>query len=299
MGFVLSVDLRIVNNDKSQFFDTVQNSNGGIQRTTCTNVLQNALSTSIVNNDKMKREQSKMKKASPLFGDGRSRNSSIMGNAAPRKTMSLAEQVALQVSEAIVQEELAPGQAITEQSLSENFGVSRGPVREALRILEREGLVEIVPRQGARVTHLTIEEVNQVFELRAVLLGFCAARAAESQSEDCLRILREGCAQLEENLNSENSLGVHAEVSARMNEALVAASGNERIDLIVFQLARQTARYTRLGLSSNSSRQRSVKTWIELIGLISNGKAREAEMLERQRVLDVRKHASHRIEEAD
>ena len=213
--------------------------------------------------------------------------------------MSLAEQVALQVSEAIVQEELAPGQAITEQSLSDNFGVSRGPVREALRILEKEGMVEIVPRQGARVTHLTIEEVNDVFELRSVLLGFCSARAAETQDEDCLRILREGCARLEENLNSEKSLSVHAEVSAHMNEALVSASQNERIDQIVFQLARQTARYTRLGLSSSSSRQRSVKTWKELIDLISQGKAREAEMLERQRVLDVRRFASIRIEEAE
>ena len=84
-----------------------------------------------------------------------------------------------------------------------------------------------------------------------------------------------------------------------MNEAMVTTSKNERIDQIVFQLARQTARYTRLGLSSSSSRQRSVKTWNELIGLISDGKEREAEMLERRRVLDVRKYASHRIEEAD
>ena len=97
--------------------------------------------------------------------------------------MSLAEQVALQVTEAIVEEQLAPGEAITEQSLSDDFGVSRGPVREALRILEKEGLVEIVPRQGARVTQLTLEEVNQVFELRSVLLGFCAACAAETQNK--------------------------------------------------------------------------------------------------------------------
>ncbi len=213
--------------------------------------------------------------------------------------MSLAEQVALHVSEAIVEEELAPGQAITEQNLSESFEVSRGPVREALRILENEGLVEIVPRQGARVTHLTIDEVNHVFELRAVLLGYCAARAAETRSETCLVTLREGCEQLEANLAAEDLLRVHTEVSSRMNEALIAASQNERIDQIVFQLARQTARYTRLGLSSRSSRERSVESWNELISLISDGKAREAEMLERQRVLDVRRFATQRIRDAD
>jgi len=65
------------------------------------------------------------------------------------------------------------------------------------------------------------------------------------------------------------------------------------------QLARQTARYTRLGLSSSASRERSVQTWKELILLISEGKVREAEMLERKRVLDVREFASHKIEETD
>lgn len=226
-------------------------------------------------------------------------NSSILGSASPRKTMSLAEQVALQVSEAIVEEQLAPGEAITEQSLSDDFGVSRGPVREALRILEREGLVEIVPRQGARVTQLTLEEVNQVFELRSVLLGFCAARAAETQNENCLRVLREGYVKLEQNLVSDDSLTVHAVVSNRMNEALVAASKNERISQIVFQLARQTARYTRLGLSEHASRQKSVETWKELIAFIADGKIREAEKLERRRVLSVQKIASDRLEQTE
>lgn len=214
-----------------------------------------------------------------------------------RKTMSLAEQIAQQVSESIVQEDLAPGQAITEQSLSDNFEVSRGPVREALRILEKEGLVEIIPRQGARVTHLTIDEINQVFELRAVLLGYCAARAAERQSSACVEVLTRGCAALERNLSSDNSLGVHMDVSAEMNEALIAESENERINQMVFQLARQTARYTRLGLSEEVARKNSVETWRELIRLIANGKDRDAELLERRRVLDVREFAVKLLED--
>ena len=240
-----------------------------------------------------------MQNSSPISTGDRDQGSSFLGKPGIRKTMSLAEQVAFQVSQAIVEEELAPGEAITEQSLSESFGVSRGPVREALRILEKEGLVEIVPRQGTRVTRLTVDEVNQVFELRSVLLGFCAACAARSKDVECLGILRDGCAQLEDNLNSKNSLNVHTEISARMNEALVAASKNNRISQTVFQLARQTARYTRLGLSASASRARSVESWKELIALIANGKEREAEMLERKRVLDVREFASQRIELID
>ncbi len=244
-----------------------------------------------------------MQQNNPLFGEKPSLELFSFGSSSlrksARKTMSLAEQVALHVSEAIVEEELSPGQAITEQSLSESFGVSRGPVREALRILENEGLVEIVPRQGARVTRLTIDEVNNVFEMRAVLLGYCASRVAETRDKDCIATLRSGCDQLEANLDAEESLRVHANVSSRMNEALVVHSRNERIIQIVFQLARQTARYTRLGLSARSSRRRSVDTWNELIALVSEGKVREAEMLERRRVLEIREFATRKIQEAD
>ena len=240
-----------------------------------------------------------MQESNTLLGNDLSESLSLRGKSAPRKTMSLAEQVAFQVSQAIVEEQLSPGQAITEQGLSENFGVSRGPVREALRILEKEGLVEIIPRQGARVTRLTVDEVHHVFELRSILLGFAAGRAAETKNEECLSILRDGLQRLTTNLEHENSLSIHAEVSSRMNEALVAASKNDRISHIVFQLARQTARYTRLGLSCEDARRRSVETWKELIGLIEAGKVREAEMLERQRVQDVKDSASQLIGEAD
>ena len=221
----------------------------------------------------------------------------LLGKNTARKTMSLAEQIAEQVAESIVQEKLSPGLAITEQSLSENFQVSRGPVREALRILEKEGLVEIIPRQGARVTHLTVDEINQVFELRAVLLGYCAALAAEKQSKACIDVLTRGCAALERNLSSDNSLGVHIEVSSEMNEALVAESNNQRVYQMIFQLARQTARYTRLGLSDDAVRKNSVKTWRELIRLISSGTIREAELLERSRVLNVREFAANVLDE--
>lgn len=216
-----------------------------------------------------------------------------------RRTMSLAEQIAQQVSEAIVQEELAAGQAITEQSLSDSFSVSRGPVREALRILEKEGLVEIVPRHGARVTRLTLDEVYQVFELRAILLGYCAARAAENNGANSLAMLKRGRDALVGNLEGEDSLQVHMSVSADMNEGLVRESANERIMQLVHHLARQTARYTRLGLSSTSAREASVKSWTELIDLIEAGKTREAELLERSRVVKVRLHASELIKEAD
>lgn len=201
-----------------------------------------------------------------------------------RRTLSLAEQIAEQLGESILQDALKPGDAITEQSVSGQFSVSRGPVRDALRILEKEGLVEIVPRRGARVTNLTIQEVSDIFDIRAVLLGHAARLAARRKDPECLRVLKEGFAILAKNLDGRNDLDVHFRVSARMNFALVERSGNEKLCEIVFHLARQVARYTRLGLSTPERRADSVKTWRELIVLVENGMDDEADVLERQRV---------------
>lgn len=208
----------------------------------------------------------------------------LLKQAEGRRTLSLAEQIAEQVGKTILNDQLKPGEAITEQNLSDQFEVSRGPVREALRILEREGLVEIIPRRGARVSQLTVREVSEIFDVRAVLLGHAARLAAQRRDAECLRVLREGYELLAKNLEGDSDLTLHFEVSAHMNYTLVARSGNEKLFEIVYHLARQVARYTRLGLSTPENRAYSVETWKELILLIEAGMDDEADTLERQRV---------------
>src|SRR5437762_768555 len=86
-------------------------------------------------------------------------------------TLSLPDQIAARLSERIVSGAYLPGQRIMEQALAAEFAVSRGPVREALRILERDGLVTILPRRGALVSDLSISEVKEIFDIRAMLNG--------------------------------------------------------------------------------------------------------------------------------
>src|SRR5258705_190980 len=86
-------------------------------------------------------------------------------------TLSLVEQIAARLSERIVGGDYAPGQRIMEQALADEFQVSRGPVREALRLLEKDGLVTILARRGALVTKLSIDEVREIFDIRAMLNG--------------------------------------------------------------------------------------------------------------------------------
>jgi DNA-binding GntR family transcriptional regulator len=79
---------------------------------------------------------------------------------------------------AILSKQLKPGERLIEEQLAADLGVSRNPVREALRVLESEGLVEISPRRGASVTNVSEEEAQEIVEVRAALEGLCARLAA-------------------------------------------------------------------------------------------------------------------------
>ena len=86
--------------------------------------------------------------------------------AAAPLTLSLPEQIASQLAARITSAVYSPGQRIMEQAVAGEFAVSRGPVREALRLLEKDGLVRILPRRGAQVTNLSIAEVREIFDIR-------------------------------------------------------------------------------------------------------------------------------------
>ncbi len=88
------------------------------------------------------------------------------------------------VSDKIIRSELKPGEKIQEEKLAEELGVSRSPVRESLRILEKARLVEVVPRHGARVTEMTATFVEYLFDILGELYALGARRFAERSTED-------------------------------------------------------------------------------------------------------------------
>jgi DNA-binding GntR family transcriptional regulator len=102
-----------------------------------------------------------------------------------------ADDVAVLIEEAIVSGELAPGTVLRQEQLSERFGVSRTPVREALRKVAALGLVQFVPNRGVRVRTLSHEELREAFLVRAELEGLVTEIAAEKMTPDDVRELEE------------------------------------------------------------------------------------------------------------
>jgi DNA-binding GntR family transcriptional regulator len=176
--------------------------------------------------------------------------------------LSLPEQVAEIVGNAIIRGRLQPGDRVHEQELADRFVVSRGPVREALRILERDGLVQIQARRGARVTELAIDEVDEVFELRGALLSVAARRIA-------LRGDREVTAAIRSRVDALRSLARgdaddYVRAAHELNLMIADASNSRLLRSMFFSLAHRTLRYTRLGLATETRRMQSARKWKQL-----------------------------------
>ncbi len=176
------------------------------------------------------------------------------------RPLSAAEQIAGAVMRQILEGEYRLGERIKEQELAEQFGVSRGPVRDALRILAADGIVELLPNRGAHVTELTIEEVRDTFEIREALYGVCGRLLASFRTPVVLAALRVHIADLEASARDDDATA-YTKASFELAKLIANEAGNERLSDILSSLARQTTRYTRLGLESAERRQRSLSVW--------------------------------------
>lgn len=121
--------------------------------------------------------------ATPVFPPATLADSSLANDlAAP----ALYEQVAERLRNRIYAHDLAPGAWIDEQTLAQEYGISRTPMREALKVLAAEGLVQLKPRRGCYVTELSERDVDEIFPVMALLEGRCAFEAAQRASAEDL-----------------------------------------------------------------------------------------------------------------
>ena len=107
------------------------------------------------------------------------------------RTGLLRSKVFSQIEDAILTGKYAPGDGLTEMRLSEEMKVSRTPIREALRQLELEGLVEYVPSKGIVVTGIAWQDIEDIYEIRMRIEGLAASRAAENITDEELKELKD------------------------------------------------------------------------------------------------------------
>lgn len=163
------------------------------------------------------------------------------------------DKVYAKLREAILKGDLPAGERLVERRLAEQLGVSRTPVREALRLLEKEGLVSHLPRIGAVVAAIDDAEVLEVYRIREVLEGLAARMAAERISPEELAHLAELLHRLEE-LASEGDLDALEKVHREFNDTIYRAAGSPRLHGMINSLGDYIARSARTGWHTRPGR---------------------------------------------
>jgi len=185
----------------------------------------------------------------------------VVAKSVARQLMTLPEQIAERIFTAIANGEYGPGERVREENLAEQFEVSRGPVREALRILEKDSVVRILPNRSAHVTRLSTQEVSDIFEIRRTLSGLMVSRLAADEAAVLATAIEADVKALDALAQDANGAAGYFETTYRLSRTLREACGNDRLAEILASLARQTLRYTQLGLATPSRRKESARTW--------------------------------------
>ena len=214
-------------------------------------------------------------------------------------SQALADDVFAQLRTAIVKGKLPPGSKINEPQLAARYGISRGPLREAIRRLEGCKLVEIKPNAGAKVVSLDELQAIEIYEIRESLEGLaCRLAAANASAEDCLK-LRELLARHEQQIQSENGLLYYQqEGDLDFHYMVVRMGGNQRLFDLLCEELYHLLRLYRVQTSSQPSRpEQAFKEHHQIVDAIEKQDGELAEMLMRRHIANAKNTLLNKLDQ--
>ncbi|MBP1774386.1 MAG: transcriptional regulator, GntR family [candidate division NC10 bacterium] len=197
---------------------------------------------------------------------------------------SLAEHIVEDLEQKIIAGALPPGQRIIEETLCNVYGVSRSPVREALRILENQRFVVREPRRGISVATITPQEAEQIYQIRASLEGLATALAVQNQTPELLGRLKDLHQQMIRVAEKKN-IKTYQGLNQRFHELIINASGSPRLIQLIRSFDKQTMRYRLAVTNAPGWMTKSTEFHAATIASFEVGDAEAAERLRRRAIL--------------
>ena len=182
----------------------------------------------------------------------------------------LREAVCETLRDAIRKGILEPGERLMEVQLADELGISRTPVREAIRKLEQEGYVIMMPRRGTYVSDISTNDVKEIFEIRSALESLAAGLAARRIEPDELETLQNLLMEIEGYI-AKNDIEKIVETDIKFHGLLYKVSRNERLVNIISNLKEQLARFRTLSMSYPGRLQETLEEHSEMVEAIANG----------------------------
>jgi phosphonate utilization transcriptional regulator len=161
---------------------------------------------------------------------------------------SLTTVVQQEIERAILQGEYAPGSKLIEANLAQKLGVSRGPVREAFRMLEEAGLVRNEKNRGVFVRDIPMDEAVEIFDLRASMDELVGRQLARSMTAAQQKEIRALVDAMEKAVKAEDAYNYHL-LNLRFHDRLVEMAGNRKLTAIYRKLIKELSLFRRLNLA--------------------------------------------------
>ncbi|MCR5734137.1 MAG: GntR family transcriptional regulator [Lachnospiraceae bacterium] len=177
--------------------------------------------------------------------------------------------------QSILTGELSPGERLMEIHLANKLGVSRTPIREAIRMLELEGLVTMIPRKGAEVSRISADDMRDVLEVRRSLDSLAVILACDRMTALEKEKLKEAESDFEEAIKTKNAT-VIAKADVKFHDIILEASRNKRLMQLVNNLAQRVYRYRLEYVKDERNHDRLISEHRQIMENIFEGRKTEA-----------------------
>lgn len=201
-----------------------------------------------------------------------------------------------EIERMILAGELMSGDKLNEATLADMLGISRGPVREAFRSLEESGLVQQEKNRGVFVRQLSLEEADEIYEIREALEELVGRKLAERITPAQVKELRAVLAKMEKMVEKKNVDG-YAALNLEFHDLLVSQTGNAKLLNTYRRLIKELSLFRRNNLGQQGTLPVSIREHQEIVDQIAGGHAEAAGKLMRQHVADSRERM-HRVHAA-
>src|ERR1700710_530555 len=188
------------------------------------------------------------------------------------QTSSLSSVVQGELERMILSGELKPGEKLTEPALAARMGVSRGPLREAFRMLDEAGLVRTEKNRGVFVRDLPVDEAVEIFDLRAAMDELVGRRLAETITPAALREVRAMVEAMEQAVKAKDAHNYHL-LNLKFHDRLVELAGNGKLTAIYRKLIKELSLFRRLNLADGWLMPISANEHRQIVKAIGSGDA--------------------------
>jgi len=202
------------------------------------------------------------------------------------------------IRQAIFQGRLSPGDRLKEEQLAEDLGMSRTPIREALLILQTEGMLKGLPRRGSVVRSYGHEQILDLYETRAVLEAHAAGRAATRATAETIGRLRESCRRFEE-LTKESDPRPLVEENSVFHAVLLDAAESPSLKHLVVTVTRLPLIYRSYYWLSSKGRLIALHYHEQITHALEQADPIRAEWLMREHILEARDAMASHLKELD